>query len=96
MNDLIHPSINKRTANPQTEMHYNQALHELYISHERGEAAYAPSQNGWRHGTAFMDLVDFGEAKIVRHGRMGNPTLYRITLLGVITHRRMLPTIPKS
>jgi hypothetical protein len=67
--------------------HLDQALHDLYLSHERGEADYAPRPNGWRSLAPFRDLVTLGEARTVNRAPFSS---FRITLLGLVVVRRML------
>jgi hypothetical protein len=67
--------------------HLDQALHDLYLSHERGEADYAPRPNGWRGLAPFKELVGLGEARSVNTAPFNS---YRITLMGLVVIRRML------
>ncbi len=64
-----------------------QALHDLYLSHERGESDYAPFPSGWRHCMAFNTLVELGEARRVTQRPYQT---FRITLLGLVVHRRTI------
>lgn len=64
-----------------------QALHELYLSHEREEADFAPFRHGWRYCIAFESLVELGEAKKISNKPLQT---YRITLLGLVVHRRTI------
>lgn len=67
--------------------HMEQALHDLYLSHERGEQEFAPFRNGWKYCMAFEALVDIGEARKVANRPFQT---FRITLLGLVVHRRMM------
>lgn len=85
----MNETVSKQHPHP-TEEHYDQALYELYESYERNEPHFIPKRHGWRFNNAFDDLVELGEAKLVKLGRGGQPSTYRITLLGVLTHRRII------
>lgn len=65
----------------------HQALHDLHLSRERGEADYAPALHGYKHLQVFRELVNLGEAK---QTTKRPHQAYRITLLGLIVHRRIL------
>ena len=67
--------------------HLDQALHDLYLSRERGEADFVPRLNGWRSLAPFKELITLGEAKSVQRTPYNS---YRITLLGMVVARRTL------
>lgn len=73
--------------NRVTEEHMRQALHDLYLSHERGEADFSPFNNGWKYCLAFHTLVELGEARKI--STRPHQT-FRITLLGLVVHRRSI------
>lgn len=67
--------------------HLDQALHDLYLAHERGEPDFVPRLNGWRSLAPFKELVTLGEAKSVQRTPYNS---YRITLLGMVVARRTM------
>lgn len=73
--------------NEISQVTMRQALHDLYLSHERGEADFAPFASGWRNCMAFNVLVELGEARKIS----SRPhQTFRITLLGLVVHRRTI------